>query len=156
MPAPNKSVLMKKILILTCLCGLLLPADSQAMCKKRKKNKTATSQQNTLDGTWTLTYLEGADMATLYKGKIPGITFDVAGKKVNGNNGCNNFFGSITLDGSSLAFSGPMGSTKMFCPGAGEQQFMEALAKVTSFSFHGPNEIDLIRGDIGVMRLQRK
>ncbi|HTN18480.1 MAG TPA: META domain-containing protein [Chitinophagaceae bacterium] len=147
---------MKKLLILTCLCGLLLPDTSHAMCKKRKKNKTEARQQNTLEGTWTLSYLEGGDMATLYKGKIPSITFDVTNKKVNGNNGCNSFFGPITLDGSSLAFSGPMGSTKMFCPGAGEQQFMEALAKVRSFSFHGPNEIDLIRGDIGVMRLQRK
>lgn len=155
MSAPNKSVQMKKILILTCLCGLLLPGTGHGMCKKRKKNKTEANRQ-TLEGTWTLTYLEGGDMTTLYKGKIPSITFDVVGKKVNGNNGCNSFFGPITLDGSSLAFSGPLGSTEMFCPGAGERQFMEALAKVSSFSFHGPNEIDLIRGDIGVMRLQRK
>jgi heat shock protein HslJ len=155
LPASNKSVQMKKILILACLCGLLIPGNSNAMCKKKKKNKTEAAQQ-TLEGTWTLTYLEGADMATLYKGKIPSITFDVKNKKVNGNNGCNSFFGPVTLDGSSLAFSGPMGATKMFCPGGGEEQFMEALSKVRSFSFHGPNEIDLIRGDIGVMRLQRK
>ena len=42
------------------------------------------------------------------------IQFDVNEKRVNGNGGCNNFFGSYTIDGNQIKF-GAMGSTKMAC-----------------------------------------
>ena len=42
------------------------------------------------------------------------IQFDAKNKKVNGNSGCNNFFGSYTTVENSITFSG-MGSTRMAC-----------------------------------------
>lgn len=36
--------------------------------------------------------------------------------KVEGNGGCNRFFGSVEIDGETLAF-GPLAATKMLCPG---------------------------------------
>lgn len=43
------------------------------------------------------------------------IRFDVKSKKVSGNGGCNNFFGSFTTKGNEIIFSA-LGSTKMACP----------------------------------------
>lgn len=42
------------------------------------------------------------------------IQFDVKTKKLNGNSGCNNFFGTYTSKGDEITFS-PLGSTKMAC-----------------------------------------
>jgi heat shock protein HslJ len=47
--------------------------------------------------------------------KQPHILLDPAQKQATGFAGCNNFFGSYELDGSSLTF-GPMGATRMACP----------------------------------------
>lgn len=147
----------RKLLAIALLCSLSIPQLSIAMCKKKKK-KTEIQQakKGTLEGTWTLTYLEGSKIEELYKNKIPSITFDVKNKRVSGNNGCNSFSGPLVQQGNNLSFSGPLATTRMFCEGVGEQQFMDALSKVTSFSFPDADQIDLIRGDIGVMRLQRK
>ena len=57
----------------------------------------------------------------------------------NGSGGCNNYFGSYTLDGSSLAF-GPMGATQMFCEGAAgevETAYLANLATVASWASDG-------------------
>lgn len=43
------------------------------------------------------------------------IKFDIAEKKVSGNSGCNNFFGSYTLSGDDHIQFGGMGSTRMAC-----------------------------------------
>lgn len=59
--------------------------------------------------------------------------------QVSGNAACNGYFGSVTISGNSLEF-GPLGSTRMACPGAIDDQetrFLDALSKATAFSFVG-------------------
>ena len=45
----------------------------------------------------------------------PHILLDTVEKRATGFSGCNNFFGSYELNGSSLKF-GPVGATRMACP----------------------------------------
>ena len=59
--------------------------------------------------------------------------------KVEGNGGCNRFFGSVEIDGETLAF-GPLAATKMLCPGPAsetEDRFFAALAEATAFHRDG-------------------
>jgi len=61
--------------------------------------------------------------------------------QVNGNAGCNNFFGSYEVDGHNLSV-GPLASTEMFCgspPGVMEQEnaYLAALGSAASFAIEG-------------------
>ncbi|MCI0516958.1 MAG: META domain-containing protein [Woeseiaceae bacterium] len=70
---------------------------------------------------------------------VPGDTrlhlrFEVDGK-LNGNGGCNSFFGTYTLDGSDMDI-GPIGATRMACPEPQmdlEARFFHALESAESF-----------------------
>ncbi|HYH55231.1 MAG TPA: META domain-containing protein [Anseongella sp.] len=66
--------------------------------------------------------------------KAPTLFFAENEKKVNGFAGCNKFFGTYTLSGDSLTFSG-LGSTKMFCEQSMEleNQYLGLLAKTENF-----------------------
>jgi heat shock protein HslJ len=57
------------------------------------------------------------------------LTFETP-KSVNGNGGCNRFFGPVEIDGETIAF-GPLAATRMACAPAvddQEQTFFAALA----------------------------
>lgn len=109
-----------------------------------------------LAGTWELDYIlePETNFDVLYPDRKPTITFDVAEKKVNGNSSCNNFSGTVNIDGHMISF-GPMASTKMACPGNGEQVFLKNLERVTSFDVQDTT-LTMIMDDIVVMRWQKK
>lgn len=109
-----------------------------------------------LTGTWELDYIlePGTDFNTLYPERKPTLTFDLAEKKVSGNSSCNNFSGTMSMDGHAISF-GPLMSTKMACPGDGEQVFLKSMEKVSSFDAQD-HTLALIMDDIVVMRLQKK
>jgi heat shock protein HslJ len=64
---------------------------------------------------WYLTEVGGSPVSPMADDKQPHILLDPEEKQATGFAGCNNFFGSYELDGSSLTF-GPMGATRMACP----------------------------------------
>lgn len=68
------------------------------------------------------------------RNRIPQIEFNVAEMKVHGNDGCNNFFGSINkLTAKEIVF-GPIAGTKMACVGTDiPDKFNTALNKVTTY-----------------------
>lgn len=109
-----------------------------------------------LNGTWEVNYISGPRIAFegLYPGKKPTITFNVAELKANGNSSCNNYNIGFTIDGSNIKFGDPM-STKMACEGMGEATFFKTLKTVSKFGVND-NTLNLIMGDIAVMRLERK
>lgn len=111
---------------------------------------------NELNGTWEVDYVSGTRIAFdgLYPGKRPVITFNLTDNKATGNSSCNNFNTTFTINGSNITFNDPM-STKMACPGEGEAVFFKTLKTVTQYSISG-NTLNLIMGDIAVMRLQKK
>lgn len=77
----------------------------------------------------------------------PFVRFDLdeAKRKVTGFSGCNRFFGSYELEGSSLRF-GHVGATRMACPDSiiEEQRFLTALTQTTSYQIRG-NTLELLQ-----------
>ena len=127
-------------------------------CNSSKK--TANAMQNTiaLNGTWELNYITGPRIAFdgLYPNKKPTITFDAATNKVNGNSSCNNFNGTLNATGNKISFKDPMAMTRMMCEGNGENTFMETLKKVDTWTVTDGNTLNLIMGDIAMMRFTKK
>jgi len=112
-----------------------------------------------LEGTWELNYISGPRIAFdgLYPGKKPVIRFDVAGQRVSGNTSCNSFNGKLNAEGNKISFKDPMAMTKMMClNGNGEAVFLETLQKINSWSVTDGNTLNLIMGDIGMMRFVKK
>lgn len=117
--------------------------------------KESTAERE-LNGTWELDYISGAKIAFegLYPGKKPVITFNLPDSKATGNSSCNSFNIAFTIDDNNINFNDPV-STRMACPGAGEATFFNTLKTATKYSISG-NTLNLIMGDIAVMRFQKK
>ena len=80
--------------------------------------------------TWQLTTINGHKVNTAdYAKGVPVITF-TKDNKVTGNGGCNGFGGSYNLNDEGGVNLSQLMSTKMFCEGGGENEFMAALNKV--------------------------
>jgi heat shock protein HslJ len=127
------------------------------LTEKLNTNPERMTTSATLDGTWELNFLSGGSTPfdSLYPNKKPTMTFDLKNGQVSGSTGCNRFSGKLNVDGNKLNFSAPMALTKMFCPGEGENRFMEELKKVTAYAIN-ENTLTFIMGDIAVMRFERK
>ena len=84
-------------------------------CMKKETAVLAPDMDGIEGVHWYLTEVAGAPVSPAADDKQPHILLDPAQKQATGFAGCNNFFGSYELDGSSLTF-GPMGATRMACP----------------------------------------
>lgn len=88
--------------------------------------------------------------------KNPWMHFDLAKNKVNGNSGCNNFFGDLNLTDSTISF-GTIGATKMMCPDmTSEDALFNALPKVASYKFDNDRLMLFNNKGEKVMSLQTK
>ncbi|WP_264564897.1 META domain-containing protein [Flavobacterium sp. N3904] len=97
----------------------------------------ATMKTTSLEGTWELNYITGPRIAFdgLYPDKKPTIVFDVATNKIGGNNSCNQYFGTLIVDGNKINFKdAKMGMTMMACQGNGDTIYMSTLDKIDSYS----------------------
>lgn len=140
----------KLILSLTIFCSVLISCNSV---------KTSNNKMTSLEGSWELNYISGPRIAFkgLFPDDKPTITFDVKENKVSGKNSCNSYFGPLVVDGNKIDFKGPMGATKMFCPGEGENVYMTTLGKIDSYSISEDGEtLTFIMGDIAMMRFTKK
>lgn len=110
----------------------------------------------TLSGNWELTYITGPRIAFdgLFPNKKPVIRFDTEKMEVGGNNSCNSFGGSFSLDGQKISF-GNLHSTLMACPGNGEGTFMKALKEVNTYALEGNEVLVLLRNDLPFMKFKR-
>ena len=115
---------------------------------------------NTLDGTWELNYISGPRIAFdgLFPSKKPTITFDLKENRVSGNNSCNQYFGTLKIDGKKINFKdAKMGMTMMACPGNGENVYMKTLEQIDSYSISDDGKtLNFIMGDIAMMRFIKK
>nr|WP_294783298.1 META domain-containing protein [uncultured Flavobacterium sp.] len=112
---------------------------------------------NLYDTTWELEYISGPRIAFegLYPNKKPQITFDRKETKVYGNSGCNGYSAPYTLNGKSLTFGEPGPATMMFCEGGGEQQFLQQMKKITSYTIDIDGKLILNEGDVAMMRFKK-
>ncbi|KAF2510839.1 META domain-containing protein [Flavobacterium zhairuonense] len=120
-------------------------------------SKGANNGGDLFGSTWELEYISGPRIAFegLYPNKKPEITFDQKETKVFGNNGCNGYSAPYTLKGNSLTFGEPGPSTLMFCDGGGEQQFLQQMKKITSYSIDKDGKLILNEGDVAMMRFKK-
>ena len=111
-----------------------------------------------LAGKWELNYISDPRIAFegLYPNKKPTISFDVVAHKVAGNTSCNSFTGALKVDGNKINFNDPMAMTRMACPGEGETVFVETLKKNNSWSVTNDTTLNLIEGDIALMRFTKR
>lgn len=149
---------MKKLIILVLLtAAVMYSCDSS---KKTTQSTTPGMKANLIDGTWEANYIMNTPKPfnELYANVKPTITFNSTDGKISGISGCNNFNGSFKLDGNKISFAEGMALTRKMCPDmAGETTFMETLKKVNSYSVTEQGKtLNLIMGDMAVMRLQRK
>ncbi|WP_433833597.1 META domain-containing protein [Flavobacterium anhuiense] len=125
-----------------------------ASCSASKTDKSAGDLFGT---TWELEYISGPRIAFegLYPNKKPQITFDQKETKVYGNNGCNGYSAPYALSGKKLTFGEPGPATLMFCEGGGEQQFLQQMKKITSYSIDKDGKLILNEGDVATMRFKK-
>lgn len=103
-------------------------------------NKTEQAMHDQLNGSWKLAYINPSlaqekSLKDLFPGKTPALHFDIAGKSVNGNDGCNNIFGSYQTSGlNGITIGDKLAATMMFCQGVSDQLFMSALKQTTKFT----------------------
>lgn len=109
--------------------ALLVTACSRSM--------SPTGNNHSLEGnSWKLTRLSNLS------GELPKtakeVTMRLDSGRVSGNGGCNRYFGSYSLNGSSVKFNG-VASTKMFCQGAMEVEdgLMQTINNTDGYYIRG-------------------
>jgi len=101
---------------MTAFVGSVLCIAMLLVSCTKKDIPTSGAEATGIEGIqWYLTEVGGLPVSLMADDKQPHILLDPAQKQATGFAGCNNFFGSYELDGSSLTF-GPMGATRMACP----------------------------------------
>jgi heat shock protein HslJ len=138
---------MKKVALLVVFIGMTLVS-----CTTTKSTMKTTS----LEGTWELNYITGPRIAFdgLYPEKKPTIVFDLAANKIAGNNSCNQYFGTLIVDGNKINFKdAKMGMTMMACEGNGDTVYMSTLDKIDSYSISEDGKtLRFMMGDVEMMR----
>ncbi|HEX2536245.1 MAG TPA: META domain-containing protein [Chitinophagaceae bacterium] len=107
-------------------------------------------------GSWRLKGMPGAagPLDSLFPGQLPGLTLDPAGGTFTGNGGCNTIGGTLTQEAGRLRFPPPIRSTRMLCPGQGEQEFLRLLRRVDGYQLR-EQELLLLEGDEVLLQLVR-
>jgi heat shock protein HslJ len=109
-----------------------------------------------LQGTWVLNYITGPRIAFdgLYPDNKPQIQFDASGN-LSGNTSCNSFSAPLTITGHEWKL-GDITHTEKACKGSGEQVFLSTLKKVNKYDVTDGNTLQLMSGDVAVMRFTKK
>ncbi len=68
--------------------------------------------------------------------RVPEIDFDIVQFHISGSTGCNRMSGSFTATEKDLHISDKLITTRMFCPGYDELNFLKNLLKTDSYHFN--------------------
>ncbi|MEK8180815.1 META domain-containing protein [Flavobacterium buctense] len=151
---------MKKYLFLTLLFSVIVFTSCHTNKTAVTNATTNTMKANLIDGTWEVNYILNTPkpIGELFPNVKPTITFDSYKNAIFGMSGCNNFNGKCTIEANSIKIESAIALTRKMCPNmSGEQAFLETLKKVNSYSVSNQGKtLNLIMGDIAVMRLERK
>lgn len=116
-------------------------------CSTMSSSKVGGAQANISGTSWTL--------ADNVKGTKP--TLIIESGKVNGNAGCNNYFGQLSLDATAGNFSTTdIGSTKKMCGNMDvENNFMKMLSETNKYVVDG-NVLELYKGKLLLMKFNKQ
>ena len=102
-------------------------------------NTTNPIEQVTSDlhDIWALTAVGGSEIEkSIYTEGVPTLEINVTESRINGFSGCNSYFGSLIIEGSSVSFDN-IGATKKYCMGIPEKPFFNSLGIVDSYKREG-------------------
>ncbi|MBQ1973424.1 MAG: META domain-containing protein [Paraprevotella sp.] len=113
---------MKKIVMLLMCASLFISCDSAKKVSEGSKELMSTE--------WKIVKANGQAVEMGEEGQP---TFALNEKEVYGATGCNNYFGTYTLEGEKLSFA-QMGATQRMCVNMdAERNILLALEKVSAF-----------------------
>ena len=109
----RNKVLMSTLMLIALIAAACAPtAAPVAPAAQPAQPKEQPVSGTTLDGTsWILVTLNGQPAL-----KDTTVTLNFAAGKVAGSDGCNNYSGTYTADGTNIKFNQPMAGTMMACP----------------------------------------
>lgn len=109
--------------------AMALVASCGTMKNASSSSKVGKAQPSIANTKWTL--------ADNVKGQAP--TLNIEGSKVNGNAGCNRYFGSVVMETASGQFTpSGLGSTKMACDNMSvEKNFLDMMQKANKYVVSG-------------------
>jgi heat shock protein HslJ len=115
---------------------IMIAVASFASCRTAQQ---ATGSASIIEKHWRLIELNGEKVRPAEPlNKAPHMILNASEKRVNGNGGCNSFFGSYTLQGNNGITFSNMGSTKMACASdvmQVELQLFQAFEMTHTFTF---------------------
>lgn len=109
-------------------------------------SKVGKSQPSISNTKWVL--------ADQVKGKTP--TLNIEAGKVNGNTGCNNYFGTLASETSTGSFvAEQMGSTRMACDNMStEKNFLDMMQKANKYVISGTT-LELYKDDLLLLKFNK-
>jgi heat shock protein HslJ len=128
---------MKKLIYLSTALLLMLA------CKHNntiQNNNAAhpTDIKNTLQGTWSLTWMQNIDHDTIdFAAGMPFLTFSTKDSSVVGFTGCNNLNATYTSGAENTLTFGLLATSKRYCYGIPENIFLDQLTKTSGFKRNG-------------------
>ncbi|WP_312090686.1 META domain-containing protein [Chryseobacterium sp.] len=134
---------MKNIFLSICTFALLASCGTTKNASAAKIGKEQPSIVNTK---WAL--------ADNVKGQIP--TLQIEGSKINGNSGCNRFFGGVVMDTASGKFeTSGVGSTRMACNNMSvEKNFLDMLQKANKYVVSG-DTLELYQDNLLLLKFNK-
>ncbi|UOE37177.1 META domain-containing protein [Chryseobacterium oryzae] len=134
---------MKNIFLSICTFALLASCGTTKNASAAKVGKEQPSIVNTK---WAL--------ADNVKGQIP--TLQIEGSKINGNSGCNRFFGGVVMDTTSGKFeTSGVGSTRMACNNMSvEKNFLDMLQKANKYVVSG-DTLELYQDNLLLLKFNK-
>lgn len=129
---------MKKLLTV----GVIAILATFGSCSSAKSGSVAGTLTST---SWELASINGKDAdPSNYNSGLPVAQFS-PDNKISGNGGCNRYNGSYNLNDEGGINISQMASTKMFCPGEGEGEYLKALESADAASVE-KDKLVLYRG----------
>lgn len=98
------------------LSSIILVLASIVILSGCRSQYMAITDINELEGEWNVIELEGKSLSS--DNPLPFLSFDLNGKRLSGNAGCNRIIGSLDIDDTNnemISFP-QVGSTRMACP----------------------------------------
>lgn len=121
---------MKRILALTSILSVMIL--QSCTTQTGTDNQTLNLE---ISGNYTLEFADGINLNEGFPNKVPTLILESVSKKLTGNTGCNQMFGSFTTQQNKISF-GEVGATKMYCEGVKENEYLVLLNQVDSYKLN--------------------
>ncbi len=155
--------MMKRICMIAMICTgtIFISCNDQKKSNNKNPEVAKTEQKaNLIDGNWELDYMQpqAKPLDSLFPESNPTMMINSEKSQISGMAGCNNFSGGVTIKDNEFKLSENLALTRKMCPDmTGEDTFLKNLEKVNTYSVtNRGNTLNLIMGDIAIMRFNRK